>query len=77
VAPYDMLLVNLDREPRPQTPLDPPRAGVVTSQTYGGDTVTLEVLVVSRSGPWLAVRQDTPDWPEWIAWVPAERVRTA
>lgn len=74
---YDMLLVNLGREPRPQKSFDPPRAGIVTSETYGGDAVTLEVLVVARSGPWLAVRQDTPDWPAWIAWVPAERVRPA
>lgn len=73
---YSHLLVNAGGEPRPQRAFDPPRRGIVTAETYGGDVVTLEVDVVARSGPWLCVEQDGgPAWPSWCAWVRADAVR--
>lgn len=67
-----MLLVNEGGDPSPKRLLYPPRRGVVTGRTYGGELVTLEVGVVARSGPWLCVEQTAPPhWPSWFAWVPA------
>lgn len=75
-ADFSMLLVNAGGEPRPQRAIDPPRRGVVTAETYGGETVTLEVDVVARSGAWLCLRQSvSQDWPAWCAWVEADKVR--
>lgn len=63
------------------TTLYPTRLGVVTSDTYGGDVVSVPVAVVSRApappaaADWLCVRQALGPERHWLAWVPAEHVR--
>lgn len=54
--------------------LDPPRRAVVTTRTYAGHTVTLQLYAVSRAPGWVCVRQDRLDRSPWHAWVPAAEV---
>lgn len=77
---YSRRLVNMT-DPAETVNLNPPRHAVVTSETYGGATVSLPVVVIQRSpappahAEWLCVRQRLEAELEWLAWVPAERVR--
>lgn len=70
-ATYADLIVNEGGDPTPQTMIDPPRRARVTTRTYGGDHVTLELDVVARSGAWLCVAQPRDGRPDWLAWVAA------
>lgn len=68
-------------DPAGQTPVEPYRFAVVTSELYGGEVVGIPVAVVSRapappeSASWLCVRQTLGPEHHWLAWVPADRVR--
>ena len=68
-------------EPVGMTTLMPMRFGTVTSETYGGDVVSVPVAVVSRApappapAAWLCVRQTLGPERHCLAWVPAEHVR--
>ncbi|WP_156387937.1 hypothetical protein [Cellulomonas sp. Root137] len=70
-------------EPRGMTTLVPMRFGIVTAETYGGQVVTVPVAVVSRapappaSAAWLCVRQAVGPDRHWLAWLPADRVRSS
>lgn len=68
---YADLVVNKGGAPEQQTMIDPPRPALVTTMTYGGTQVMLELDVVARSGPWLCVAQPREGKPDWFAWVDA------
>lgn len=74
-ATYANLIVNACGDPTPQTIIDPPRRALVTTATYGGEYVTLELAVVARSGPWLCISQPRPGSTDWLAWVAASECK--
>lgn len=62
-------------DPRETEPLDPWRSAVVTSELYDGSTVTIPVFAIARAPGFICVRQTLGNDRQWLAWVPADRVR--
>lgn len=56
----------------PSEPFDPPRRALVTAVTYGGETVLLELKVLSRARGFVCVEQHDENWGVWLAWIPVE-----
>lgn len=65
---YADLVVNLGA-PHPQTMLRPPRRARVSTRTYGGRDVVLELDVVATSPGYVCVRQPRPGRDPWNAWI--------
>lgn len=71
---YARWLVN-HGEPEGQEPITPVRAAVVRSDLYDGSTITLPVLAVAKAPGWVCVQQTVDPSRQWLAWIPADRVR--
>jgi hypothetical protein len=61
-------------DPPGKVALKPP-AGDGHSDLYDGRTVTLPVVAVAMARGWVCVRQQLGPEQQWLAWVPADRVR--
>lgn len=67
---YADLVVNRG-DPHPQTPLRPVRRARVSTRTYGGVDVVVELDVVATSPGFVCVRQPREGREPWNAWIPA------
>lgn len=62
-------------DPPGKAALQPHRQADVTSDLYDGRTVTMPVVAVAVAPGWVCVRQQLGAEVQWLAWVPADRVR--
>lgn len=60
-------------DPKAKAMLERPRRALVTTRTYAGDTVLLELDVVARAKGYVCVRQELAGRGPWHAWIPAEQ----
>ncbi|WP_188484785.1 hypothetical protein [Cellulomonas carbonis] len=68
-AHYDSWIVT-NGDPKPATMLPAPRRAVITTHTYGGHKITVQLYVVARSRGFVCVEQDISGRAPWYAWIP-------